>query len=287
MIRAPRQNAAVQLPVFHIDAFTDRVFGGNPAAVVPLSAWLPDAVMQSMAMEHQLSETAFLVPRVGGPEGVRADEPTYDLRWFTPTKEVDLCGHATLASGWLVLRELTPDATRVHFHTRSGWLSVGEGAEGRLTMDLPSNPAERTEVPHGAADALGGHVVAAWRSGDNVMLVVDDEATVAAFRGDPAVTRAWSPHLVIVTAPAADPTSGVDFVSRVFAPGAGVNEDPVTGSAHTILAPYWSARLNSARTRARQISARGGDLWLEHRGERVAIEGDAVLYATGLVHLPG
>lgn len=277
----------MQLPVFQIDAFTDRVFHGNPAAVVPLTRWLPDRVLQAMAMEHQQSETAFFVPRSGGPEGAAGDEPTYDLRWFTPTREVDLCGHATLASAWLVLRELTPTASGVHFHTRSGWLSVRDGDDGRLAMDFPSNMPERTEIPVGAADALGAPVVAAWRSHDNVMLVVDDEAVVARFSGSPSITRSWSSHLAIVTAPAADTDGPVQFVSRVFAPGAGIDEDAVTGSAHTILAPYWASRLNRTRMRARQISARGGDLWLTCRDGRVVMEGHAVLYSSGLLNLPG
>ncbi len=295
----------VQLPVFQIDAFADRVFAGNPAAVVPLTTWLPDDVLAAMAAEHNLSETAYFVPRHEGPEGAGEGEPVYDLRWFTPANEVDLCGHATLASGWLVLRELLPAATAVHFHTRSGWLSVREGSEGRLRMDLPSHMPERTDTPEGAAAALGAHVVAAWKwhdnsprglvesdtagsasGGYNLLLVVDDEATVAGFSGDPAVTRAWSPHLAIVTAPAADPAQA-DFVSRVFAPGAGVPEDPVTGSAHSMLVPYWSARLNRADVRARQISKRGGRLWCELAGDRVLIEGHAVLYSSGLLNLPG
>lgn len=289
----------VQLPVFQIDAFTDRVFGGNPAAVVPLTAWLPDRELAAIAAEHNLSETAFFVPRHERPDGADPADPVYDLRWFTPTTEVDLCGHATLASGWLVLRELVGGAAAVHFHTRSGWLSVRDGAKGRLRLDLPAHTPERGETPEGAAEALGAPVVATWRWGSNTMLVVDDEATVAAFPGHPAVTAAWSPHLAIVTAPTDDlhrrearadggagADGGIDFVSRVFAPGSGVPEDPVTGSAHSMLVPYWCARLNRHEVRARQISRRGGDLWCELHDDRVHLEGHAVLYSAGLFNLP-
>jgi PhzF family phenazine biosynthesis protein len=278
------------LPLFQIDAFADHVFAGNPAAVMPLAEWLSDDVLQQLAIENNLSETAFFVPRGGdGPEGAGADDPLFDLRWFTPGQEVALCGHATLASAWLVLHQLLPSATTVHFHTLSGWLSVtkDEGAQsnGRLTMDFPAMEFSRTEIPEGAAEAVGAPIVAAWKGLDNIMFVVDDASTVRNFAVDSATIRMWTGHLLIVTAPADgdDSADGVDFVSRVFAPGVGIDEDPVTGSAHTMLTPYWSQRLNRTKLVGRQISARGGTLWLEDRKTRVGISGHAVLYLTGTV----
>jgi PhzF family phenazine biosynthesis protein len=239
--------------------------------------------MAHIAAENNLSETAFFVPRATrGPDGADITDPVYDLRWFTPSTEVDLCGHATLASGWLVLNQLSPDSNAVHFHTRSGWLSVRRGRDGRLAMDLPSHPAERGETPAGAADAIGAPVVATWVRDNNMMLVVDHESTVRHFQPDFTAIRRWASHLVILTAPAEVDERGLDFVSRVFAAGAGVDEDPVTGSAHTMLGPYWRARLNRAEMRARQISARGGDLWVFDRGDRTVLEGHAVLVIAGL-----
>jgi PhzF family phenazine biosynthesis protein len=286
------QDGEVALPLFQIDAFSDALFGGNPAAVMPLAAWLDDDVMQRIAMENNLSETAYLVPRVddgpdGPPAGAGADDPRFDLRWFTPSSEIALCGHATLASGWLVLNELLPQASAVHFHTLSGWLSVSKGPDGQLSMDFPAREISRTDIPEGAAEALGAPIVAAWKALDNIMFIVDDETTVAEFAVDLATIRQWTDHLLIVTAPAsaAHAEAGIDFVSRVFAPGVGVGEDPVTGAAHTMLTPYWSKRLNQTKLVGRQISARGGTLWLEDRKERVTISGYAVLYLTGSVHL--
>jgi PhzF family phenazine biosynthesis protein len=286
------------LPLFQIDAFADHVFAGNPAAVMPLSQWLEDDTLQKLAIENNLSETAFFVPRGGeGPEGAGADDPLFDLRWFTPGKEVALCGHATLASAWLVLNQLLPTASAVHFHTLSGWLSVTRemgrgrdslgGAEGRLSMDFPTMEIARTEVPDGAVEAVGAPIVAAWKGLDNMLLVVDHASTVRDFAVDSATIRTWSDHLLIITAPADgdDATAGIDFVSRVFAPASGVDEDPVTGSAHTMLTPYWAQRLNRTELVARQVSARGGTLWLQHRNERVLISGHAVLYLTGSVTL--
>ena len=272
-----------ELPLFQIDAFTDRVFGGNPAAVMLLEQWMPDDELARLAVENNLPATAFLVSADPPSEAVAGDV-AFALRWFTPTAELDLCGHATLASGWLVLERLLPDVTAVWFSTRSGWLSVRRSEEGRMAMDFPSNMPERVDIPEDSVAVVGVVPVAAWATVDLLLLVVDHQSEVRGLSPDPALMKQWPRRGVIVTAPADD--SSADFVSRVFYPGAGIGEDHVTGSAHTILGPYWAARLNNHQLRARQISARGGDLWLSVAGDRVVIEGKCTDYLTGTVTLP-
>lgn len=262
------------LPCFQVDAFASRPFVGNPAGVCPLSAWLPDPVMQAVAAENAVAETAFFVPR---PDG------DFDLRWFTPEVEVDLCGHATLASAFLLFEHLEPERTRVRFHTRSGPLEV-EREAGGLAMDLPSRPP--LPLP-GALEAIGRALgrkpSAAFRARD-FMAVFDSAADVRALQPDLAAVAALDTFAVIVTAPGG-PDDGVDFVSRFFAPAKGVPEDPVTGSAHSTLVPYWAERLGRTHLRARQISRRGGDLACELRGERVRLVGQAVLVKTGAIFI--
>ena len=263
--------------IYQVDAFADRAFSGNPAAICPLAEWLPGEVMQSIAAENNLSETAFFVP--GGEGG-------YDLRWFTPTVEVELCGHATLASAHVLLRELGADGP-VRFQSASGPLTVhAEG--GRLRMDFPSNPPVAGAMPVGLAEALGiaespGPVFAA--SGKVAVVVLASEAEVVALRPDfGALGRVALPGGlmgVAATAPGADPA--VDFVSRFFAPWVGVDEDPVTGVAHTTLTPYWAARLGRSEMSARQRSARGGSLTVRDRGARVELFGQAVTVAAGRI----
>ena len=253
--------------IFQIDAFADAVFRGNPAAVCPLDDWLADDLMQAIAAENNLSETAFFVPRADG----------YDLRWFTPTVEVDLCGHATLASAFLVLNRIEPAAQTVRFHTRSGELTV-ERREKLLFLDFPAYPGEEAACPAGLADGLGV-APAAVIEGPNYMAVLEDEAAVAALRPDMARLADLHPRGVIATAPG----DACDFVSRYFAPSFGVPEDPVTGSAHCMLTPYWARRTGKSILDARQISARGGRLTCEDRGQRVGIGGAAVMYLEGRI----
>jgi PhzF family phenazine biosynthesis protein len=262
----------MKLPLYQIDAFTDRVFAGNPAAVVPLESWLPDATLQAIAAENNLAETAFFV----------SEGEDWRLRWFTPTVEVDLCGHATLASAHLIFERLKPGATNIRFQTRSGLLEVGKKGDV-LALDFPTRmPAkvDDTALAAGVARALGAAPDEVWKARD-VMAVYKRAADVAALKPDFAAVARLDAWAVLATAPGDTP--GVDFVSRFFAPSHGIPEDPVTGSAHCELIPFWAKRLGKAKLSARQISARGGVLECEHRGERVTIAGKAVLYLEGSI----
>lgn len=259
----------MNLRMFQIDAFTDRLFGGNPAAVCPLDRWLDDALMQAIAAENNLAETAFFVPN--GAE--------YGLRWFTPTTEVDLCGHATLASAWVVFNELAPERQSVTFSTRSGDLVVRRDGE-RLVMDFPARPGRPCAPPQALIDALG-HAPKAVFAADDYMAVFASEDEVLALRPDMRTLAQLDQRGVIVTAL----STRADFVSRFFAPRAGIPEDPVTGSAHCTLVPYWSARLGKQQLHALQVSARGGELFCEDRGERIIIAGHAVKYLEGSIRV--
>ena len=253
----------MRIPSRQVDAFTGRVFGGNPAAVCPLEAWLDAELMQAIALENNLSETAFLVPRAGG-----TDE--WELRWFTPTVEVDLCGHATLAAAHVVFEELRPGTERVRFHSQSGPLSVEREGE-LLVLDFPADPCEPAPSDPAWTAALGAEPLEVWRTRGHLVLF-ESEAQLRALRPDFAAISALGTYAVIATAPGEE----VDFVSRFFAPAQGVDEDPVTGSAHCALTPFWSQRLGKRELRARQISARGGELFCTEAGERVRIAGRAV-----------
>jgi PhzF family phenazine biosynthesis protein len=259
----------MNLRMFQIDAFTDRLFGGNPAAVCPLDGWLDDAVMQAIAAENNLAETAFFIPN--GAE--------YDLRWFTPITEMDLCGHATLASAWVVFNELAPERQTVTFSTRSGNLVVRRDGE-RLVMDFPAKPAQPCEVPPALRDALGRAPEAVFAA-DDYMAVFASEDDVLALQPTMDALAQLDRRGVIVTAPG----KRSDFVSRFFAPKVGIPEDPVTGAAHCTLVPYWSARLGKRHLHALQVSARVGELFCEDRGERVTIAGHAVKYLEGTIIL--
>lgn len=258
----------MRFALYQVDAFSERVFGGNPAAVVILDAWLPDAALQAIAAENSLPETAFLVPA--------GDE--WRLRWFTPTIEVDLCGHATLASAFVVATALRPGADRVVFQTReAGTLTVTR--EGDVfTMDFPARPAWPVAPEAGLLAALGGPRPREVRAARDFLVVFSHEDEVRALAPDMA-RLAGLDRMVIVTAPGTD----VDFVSRFFAPGAGVPEDSVTGSAHCTLIPYWAERLGRDRLEARQVSKRGGLLHCALAGDRVLIGGSAVLYLEGTI----
>ncbi|GGF12029.1 PhzF family phenazine biosynthesis protein [Hymenobacter cavernae] len=261
------------LPLYQVDAFTDHVFAGNPAAVCPLTEWLPAEKMQAIAAENNLAETAFFVPR-GGNE--------YDLRWFTPAVEVELCGHATLASAHVLFRHLNFKAEEIIFHSRSGPLRVQRQADGRLSLDFPSRPPKPlTQHPDGLLDGLGATPVAIL-AGPDLVALFNTEEEVRAIKPDQTHLAKVEYRAVIVTAPG---SNGVDFVSRFFGPRVGVPEDPVTGSAHTTLIPYWAERLGKTELFARQVSPRGGDLWCELRGDRVLISGHAVTYLKGEIEL--
>jgi PhzF family phenazine biosynthesis protein len=258
------------LPLYQVDAFTDRPFAGNPAAVCPLTAPIPEALMQDIAAENNLSETAFFHPQ----------GDAFSLRWFTPTTEVDLCGHATLASAFVLMTALEPSRTEVTFRTRSGLLGVQRRSD-ELVLDFPAYPAQPVdaEIRARVADALGARPVEVVGA-RSFFAVFETAAAVRALAPDFRALAAL-PTAVGVTAPGQDEASAVDFVSRYFAPGYGVNEDPVTGSAHCTLAPYWAARLGKSELRAHQVSRRGGELSCALAGDRVHIGGKARLVITG------
>ncbi len=255
----------MKLPIYQIDAFTNQLFAGNPAAVVILEDWLLDDVLLAIAAENNLSETAFVIPRAG----------TSPLRWFTPVVEVDLCGHATLAAAHVLLRYYFPSATTVTFATRGGNLTVSRD-RGLLSMDFPARPGAPIPVTEPLVSALGAKPRECLLSRD-LLTVFESEAEIRTLRPDFTKIVSLDAFAVIVSAPGAS----VDFVSRFFAPGAGVPENPVTSSAHCTLVPYWSARLRKSELIAKQLSPRGGDLRCEMRGERVIIAGDTVEYLHG------
>ena len=260
----------MNIPIYQVDAFVTGPFSGNPAAVCPLDAWLDDDTMQSIAAENNLAETAFIVAREGG----------YDLRWFTPTVEVDLCGHATLAAGYVVLNHLQPDIDSVSFETMSGTLIVTRDGE-RLSMDFPARAPTPVPVSDALRDALGRAPSEVHLSRD-VLAVYDDEESVRGLVPDQAkLTVLEEGFGVIVTAKG----DTVDFVSRFFVPKGGIAEDPVTGSAHCTLVPFWAERLGRSQLVAHQVSPRGGELHCEHRGDRVIISGRCALFLTGSIHL--
>ncbi|HSP78278.1 MAG TPA: PhzF family phenazine biosynthesis protein [Myxococcaceae bacterium] len=260
----------MRLRLYQVDAFTSHVFGGNPAAVCPLDAWLPDGVLQSIAMENNLSETAFVL----------REERGWQIRWFTPTQEMDLCGHATLAAAYILFTRLAPGTELLQLGSRSGPLRVKELEGGWLEMDFPARPPEPCEVPEGLVEALGAEPRETLRSRD-LVAVFDSEEQVRALRPDMAKLGELDLFSVVATAPGREAA----FVSRFFAPRAGVPEDPVTGSAHCSLVPYWAPRLGKTAMYAHQVSARGGVLYCEDRGERVGISGQAVLYLEGYINV--
>ena len=259
----------MKLPLYQVDAFTGRLFGGNPAAVVLLEDWLPDETLAAISAENNLAETAFVIPRTG----------VVPLRWFTPAVEVDLCGHATLASAHVLLRHHFPQREMAVFSTRSGNLSVTRDGD-LLNMNFPSRPGKPVEISDALESALGARPREAHLARD-LMVVFKSEAEVRSLRPDFQRIAALDAFAVIATAPGDE----ADFVSRFFAPRAGIPEDPVTGSAHCTLVPYWSARIGKARLHARQLSARGGELYCEHRGDRVVIGGRTVEYLRGEISL--
>jgi predicted PhzF superfamily epimerase YddE/YHI9 len=261
----------MKLPLYQVDAFTTRLFGGNPAAVVLLDAWLPDSVLAAIAAENNLAETAFVIPRADASP----------LRWFTPTVEVDLCGHATLAAADVVFRYRFPKLDRLTFSTRSGELAVTRDGT-LLKMDFPARPGKPIAVTDALAAALGARPREAYMARD-LLAIFGSESEVRSLRPDFARVASLDAFAVIVSAPG----DTVDFVSRFFAPGAGIPEDPVTGSSHCTLVPYWAARLAKNTLTAKQLSPRGGDLLCELHGERVVIAGQVVEYLRGEIETEG
>jgi len=268
----------MQTPIFQIDAFTNTLFGGNPAAVMPLLNWLPDDLLLAIAGENNLSETAFLVAT---PE---LDDADFHIRWFTPTAEVPLCGHATLASAWVVFNKLEWPGDTVRFQSKSGPLAVSKRPCGWLELDFPNLPFERCPTPALITEALPGAPGEAFfvPNDTNYLVVLESEAEVRSAAPDIRKLGQLGSQGLIVTAEG----EHCDFVSRYFAPGVGIEEDPVTGSIHSVLTPYWAKRLGKSSLHAKQLSARGGELRCELKGERVAIAGQAAFFMEGSVQLP-
>ena len=257
----------MKIPIYQADAFTSSLFGGNPAAICPLNKWLPDETMQKIASENNLAETAFFVP----------DGDGFKLRWFTPELEIDLCGHATLASAHIIFTELGYTKESIHFETlKAGTLTVSRAGD-KYTMDFPSRPPIVIEVPNGLVEALGGKEPKAILRSRDYFLVYDNEEDITELSPDFTALSKFDTVGFIVTARG----NNSDFVSRFFAPGAGIAEDPVTGSAHCNLIPYWADKLGKNKLHAYQLSARKGELWCELKGERVLMSGNAVTYLKG------
>jgi PhzF family phenazine biosynthesis protein len=260
----------MNIPYFEVAAFARRAFSGNPAGVCLLeNDWLPNEIMQSIAAENNLAETAFLIPR-----GDR-----FSLRWMTPEVEVDLCGHATLASAHVLMHHRGHAAGSVRFESKSGDLLVKKDGD-RLVLDFPARPSASCAAPAKLAQALRAQPVAVLKERDYIA-VFEREADVAAIQPDFSMVASLDAQGVVVTAPGED----CDFVSRYFVPAAGIPEDPVTGSTHCTLIPYWSRRLGRKTLRARQISRRGGELFCEDKGERVLIGGYAATYMQGTIEI--
>jgi PhzF family phenazine biosynthesis protein len=261
----------MRTPIFQIDAFTTHRFAGNPAAVMPMDSFPDDALMQAIAAENNLAETAFLVPEGGD----------YRLRWFTPLVEVPLCGHATLTSAAVVMERLEPGRTSVVFHSKSGPLTVKRTDAGYV-MDFPARPSEPVSTPPGLAEALGVAPIEVFVNAFNYMVLLKNVQVLRGLAPEMAALARLDRPGVIVTAPG----DGIyDFVSRYFAPAKGIPEDPVTGAAHCMLAPYWAKRLGKTEFRAFQASRRGGEIICRLAGDRVELEGSCVFYLEGEVEI--
>ncbi len=265
----------MKVPIFQVDAFTQEVLSGNPAAVCPLNEWLPDDRMQSIALENNLSETAFFVKK---------EEGVYDLRWFTPTTEVELCGHATLASSYVIWDCLDDRSTTIEFDTRSGRLKAGR-QDGMIALLFPEAIVDACPEPPGElTDGLGATPVEVFAVGPenrrySYLAIYESSDSVCNLAPNLEILKRLGEICIIATAPG----GGVDFVSRFFAPRFGIDEDPVTGSAHCALVPFWAERLGKKRLHARQVSARGGELFCERRPDGIVIAGHAVLYMEGVL----
>ncbi|MGJ8678670.1 MAG: PhzF family phenazine biosynthesis protein [Akkermansiaceae bacterium] len=259
----------MKIPLYQIDAFAEKAFEGNPAAICPLEYWLPDSTMQAIAEENNLAETAFFVK----------NKEVYELRWFTPVKEVDLCGHATLASAFVLFQTTETESRQLKFLSRGGDLSVTK-QEDLLTLNFPIQPATQCEIDDNLVKALGITPKALYRNID-YMAVFDTEEDVRSIQPDLSILETLDCRCIIVTAPGRE----TDFVSRVFAPSVGIDEDPVTGSVHCTLTPFWAEELGRNPLSARQLSKRGGSLTCQLYGTRVLISGKAISYLKGVIEI--
>jgi PhzF family phenazine biosynthesis protein len=258
--------------IYQIDAFTDKLFSGNPAAVCILNEWIDEALMQKIAEENNLSETAFVVK----------NNDTYEIRWFTPTVEIDLCGHATLATAHVLFEYCNFSETTISFHShRSGELSVAKESNGNLTLDFPVNLPIETDENIYLNKAIGATPIKTLKSSFDYLLIFKNQQEIENLNPDFTALKKVNSRGVLVSAPG----DIVDFVSRFFAPASGIDEDPVTGSAHCTLTPYWSGVLNKKSLSAKQISKRGGDLHCELVGDRVKISGKAITYMIGEINI--
>jgi PhzF family phenazine biosynthesis protein len=281
-------------PLYQVDAFTQHRFHGNPAAVVPLDAWLPDETMQAIALENNLAETAFFVRRADG-----SAYESYDLRWFTPELEIPLCGHATLASAYVLYEYLGYSGEVIHFHSKSGELTVQKTGD-KLALNFPARPlhalpsAEHTELIAFLTKVLGKPPVELYHSVNNYLAVYDTEAEVRAMKPNFMLLNELPEVIGVIVTARADANTGYDCVSRYFCPNCGIPEDPVTGSAHCSIVPYWSEKLGKTTLLAYQASARGGELFCEFRkhtntseasGERVIMAGYVAPYLKGEISI--
>jgi len=262
----------MKIPIYQVDAFTSKIFRGNPAAVCPLESWIEDRLLQNIAAENNLSETAFFVRK----------EEHFEIRWFTPKVEVNLCGHATLASAHVIFRHLGYKHDVISFQSKSGLLKVYMKGES-LILDFPTSKVTSAIIKKDLSKALGKIPVAVYKSGQKLMALYEDEKTISEIQPDFEKLKAVDFMGVIVTAPG----DHSDFVSRFFAPRVGINEDPVTGSAHTLLIPFWAERLGKTKLKALQISSRIGELDCELKSDRVWIGGQAVTYLIGEIEVEG
>lgn len=258
----------MKLTLYQADAFTEKVFSGNPAAVVPLQEWLPDQTMQNIAEENNLSETAFFIP----------DNQDFHIRWFTPTTEVNLCGHATLASAHVLFNHLGYPEPQIRFQSKSDLLKVKKAGD-LLVLDFPVSELKETDLPEKTLKAFNIKPEKCYKGREDLLFVYHEEKEIQSLQPDFLSLKTLGSRGVIATAPASD--SAFDFVSRFFAPGAGIDEDPVTESAHTMLIPYWAKKLGKNEMVARQISKRGGIIYCKNLGQRVEIGGKAVTFLKG------
>ncbi len=265
----------MNLTLYQIDAFTNNLFGGNPAAVIPLEKWLDEKLMQRIALENNLSETVFTVPAINSADA------EFEIRWFTPTVEINLCGHATLATAYVLFNILNYDKPHINFMSQSGLLSVKKN-DDLIEMDFPSwEPAMFNDPPLHLKEALGGvDIIGLYKSRD-LLVELRDEETVKSCVPDFTLIKNTG-YKIIITAKGNE----VAFVSRFFAPTAGVNEDPVTGSAHSQLIPFWSKKSGKLKLNAKQLSQRGGDIYCEQKGDRVIMAGNCVFYMKGEIVIP-
>jgi PhzF family phenazine biosynthesis protein len=258
--------------LYQVDAFTNKLFGGNPAAVIPLEKWIDNGLMQNLATENNLSDTAFFVPSSSGKD------TDYDIRWFTPAAEINLCGHATLASAYVLFNILGYKKPSVTFHSQSGPLIITRDKD-IISMDFPSwKPEKISDYPEGLQQALGVKEIVGVYKNRDLLVELNKEEDVKNAQPDFTLIKKMG-YKIIITAPGRE----VDFVSRFFAPTYGIDEDPVTGSAHSQLIPFWSEKLNKQKMIARQLSKRGGHLWVEQKGNRVQMGGQCVFYMKGEV----